>query len=468
MEKKLDDLLKDKTVTKILQVLLVTFKLENNFFKFSKYLNVSSPTLKIKLDNLIKHKIIYKQGVKVRLTCDKIILDMLDKKIPLKKSGTDAKIEKLQRKLVRSYIDKQRTKEQKDIFFIKRPKDNFDIKESITPSLSIAHNFQITAASKSFYLLFDENELEGKGLNLLEFFKDKILYLYDFENDIIENKLIYKQVYRDLLKYGTVNLDACYVKESGEKMFLNIFMIIQTNFLGIQAIINDITQKVQNNRVKQTLTHRFYHLISVIGTITEELHEPDIDNNRQDFLIEQLGKLSSYDYLETMYASNRKPTRIDHFRDFRLNSHLHSIIRQLKFLYGIEKDKVCLSLSDEELTICKTYDVYLYEGLYLLIENLITLSHNHCNFTIHTYKNLAGVICVEIRFPNKILYPIMKLIKSLQGEIIKGVSIKESHLNLKVFLDSLSKQAILELTVANYFQDISIENENRSILLKFK
>lgn len=112
MKKNLEKILDDKLIQKILQVLLTTFKLEDNFLQFSKRLNTSSPTLKSKFDLLIQYKIIYRSGIKVRLTCDNNILDILDKTIPLKMSNRDAKVERLQRKLVQKYINKHREENQ--------------------------------------------------------------------------------------------------------------------------------------------------------------------------------------------------------------------------------------------------------------------------------------------------------------------------------------------------------------------
>lgn len=183
------------------------------------------------------------------------------------------------------------------------------------------------------------------------------------------------------------------------------------------------------------------------------------------FLTEQLDKLSSFDYLETIYASN-SPTIINPFRDFKLNTNLKSITNQLSFLYNIPKNGLYFKESDYEIRIEKSYDIYLYEGLYLLIEKLILASNNSCNCTIHAYKN-QGIKYIEILFSNSINIQIIGLIQSLQSEIIKSSSIKKNHLTLKFFLDDISRKAILELVIATYFNKITIAEDHRSILLEF-
>ena len=102
-----------------------------------------------------------------------------------------------------------------------------------------------------------------------------------------------------------------------------------------------------------------------------------------------------------------------------------------------------------------------------MIEKLILNSNNSCDCTIHTYKS-KGIINIEILFSDNINIQIIKLIQSLQSEIIKSSSIKDNHLNLKFFLDDISRKAILELVIATYFNKISIAEDNRSILLEFK
>jgi hypothetical protein len=103
-----------------------------------------------------------------------------------------------------------------------------------------------------------------KGLRnyKMERLQRKLVYHYDFKRDRIGDELIYTQMYKELINNGSVQMDACYIKQHGERVFLSIFVIIQTNFIGMQSIMTDITQRVQSQRVQKRLTHRFYHLIS--------------------------------------------------------------------------------------------------------------------------------------------------------------------------------------------------------------
>jgi len=463
-KKSIQELLEDKLIQQILQILLTTFKLEKNFLELSKQLKTSRPTLKLKIDDLQKQKIIIRDKSKVHLSTDTDIFEIINEAVPLDKNSKHYKMETLQRKLVYQYIIKHKDPNN---FFKPRPVDNFDIRESIHPSISISNRLEITEASDSFYEMFRDDVPKGRDKrHILSFFKGINIYLYDFENDVIIDELIYTKLYKELLTNGSAQFDACYIKENGIKVFISIFVIIQTNFIGMQSIINNITDKVQAQRLKLRLTNRFYHMISVVDSISDKLRELDIDNDEFKFLTEQLDKLSSFDYLKNIYVANIGG-EIEAYRDFKLNRNLKSIIQQLKFLYEIPKEQLIFNESDYEIQISNSYDIYLYEGLYLLIENLISKSRDECNCTVHAYKR-KGIVYIEIFFSEAINQKIELFIKSLRSEIIKNSSINKNHLHLKMFLDELSREAILELVVSTYFEGIVVVDEGRSILFAFK
>ncbi|SFV63327.1 hypothetical protein MNB_SV-12-296 [hydrothermal vent metagenome] len=366
--------------------------------------------------------------------------------------------------MVQEYIIKHKDKNN---FFKPRPDDNFDIRESIHPSMSISNKLEITEASDSFYELFRDDVPDGREKrNLLNFFKDINIYLYDADKDIIKNRLIYTEMYKELMNNGHVKLKACYIKKSGEKVFLSVFVIIQANFIGMQSIINDITQRVKTQRVRKRLTHRFYHLISVVDSISDKLMALDIDNQEFKFLTKQLDKLSSFDYLENIYVANIGGD-IEPYRDFKLNKNLKSIIQQLRFLYNISDKKLSFKKGEDSLKVSNVYDIYFYEGLYLLIEGLIEKSNHSCDCAISAYER-EEVIYIEISFSDIINSEIEELIESLRSEILKNSCINSSHLHLKMFLDELSRKAILELVVSTYFEKIIIGDEGRSLLFRIR
>lgn len=457
-------LLQDKLTRKIIKILLTTFKLEENFLELSQNLKTSRPTLKNRIDLLEEHEIIIRDKTKVHLSTDIEIFQLLNTTIPVDQTSKNASMESLQREMVYHYIVRHKDTNN---FFKPRPTDNFDIREAIQPSISISNKLEITEASESFYELFKDDVPHAREKRLLlSFFKNVNIYLYDSKTDIIKNELLYTKLYKELLNNGNVHIEACYIKESGEKVFLSIFANIQTNFLGMQSIINNITERVKIQRIRKRLTHRFYHLISVVDSIGEQLKELDIDNKKFKFLTNQLNMLSSFDYLENIYAANTEPL-IEPYRDFKLNRNLKSIIEQLKFLYQIPKSKLIYHKSEYPIKVPNCYDIYFYEGLYLLIENLILKSNHECDCTIHAYKR-NKIIFIESFFSEPINHEIEVFIKSLKNEIIKNSCINQNHLHLKIFLDELSKEAILELVVSSYFDEITIGDDSKSILFKLK
>jgi DNA-binding Lrp family transcriptional regulator len=462
--KSIQELLEDKLTKKIIEILLTTFKLEENFLQLSKHLKTSRPTLKDRIDLLQEYKIILRDKTKIHLSTDIEIFKLLNESIPINKESKNYKIETLQRELVYQYIIRHKDP---DNFFKPRPTDNFDIRESIHPSISISNKLEITEASESFYELFKDDVPNGINKRLLlNFFKGINIYEYDAHNDIIKDTLVYTKIYKELIYNGNAQLDACYIKKSGEKVFLSIFVIIQTNFIGMQSIFNNITERVQTQRIRKRLTHRFYHLISVVDSISDKLKVLDIDNEEFKFLTNQLDKLSSFDYLENIYVANTGG-EMEAYRDFKLNRNLKSILDQLRFLYDIPKEKLVFNPSEYSIKISKTYDIYFYEGLYLLIENLILKSNNGCHCTIHSYKK-NNIVYIEAFFSEPINHQIELFIKSLKSEIIKNSCINKNHLHLKIFLDELSKEAILELVVSTYFDKIIIGNDNKNIIFKLK
>jgi hypothetical protein len=121
---------------------------------------------------------------------------------------------------------------------------------------------------------------------------------------------------------------------------------------------------------------------------------------------------------------------------------------------------------DGQLKVSNVYDIYLYEGLYLLIEGLIDRSDNGCNCNISTYERKQRVF-IRISFSQNINSKIEKFIKALKSEILKNSCINKSHLHLKIFLDKLPKKAILELVVSSYFDSILVDEEGKSLVFEF-
>ena len=460
----IQSLLEDRLIEQILRILLKTFKLEENFLQLSQRLKTSRPTLKNKIDLLVDNEIIVKDKTKVRISTDIDMFMLLDKELPIDIQSKNYKKERLQRELVCQYIIKHKDPNN---FFKLRPNDNFDIRESIHPSISISNKLEITEASDSFFKLFGDDVPDGiERRYLFDFFEDVNIYHYDFKSDVIANELVYTKMYKALIDNGFVKLDACYIKKSGKKIFLSIFVIIQANFIGMQSIMTDITERVTSQRVQKRLTHRFYHLISVVDTISDKLMALDIEDNEFRFLTKQLDKLSSFDYLENVYVNNIGGD-IESYRDFKLNKNLKSIVEQLRFLYDISKKELSFEGGDRLLKVSNVYDIYLYEGLYLLIEGLIARSSSGCDCAISTYeKNKKAFI--QISFSQKINSEIEEFIKALKSEILKNSCINKNHLHLKIFLDELPKKAILELVVSSYFDVILVSDEDKSVVFEFK
>jgi len=459
----IQEILEDKLTQQIIKILLTTFKLEENFIQLSKTLKTSRPTLKKKIDLLEEHKIIVRDKTKIHLTTDIEIFKILDESVPVDKTSKNHKIEILQRELVYQYIIKYKEEEN---FFKPRPDDNFDIREAIQPSISISNKLEITEASESFYKLFSEIENGENKRYLLNFFKGINIYLYDLDNDVISTELAFTTIYKKLLINGYVKINTCYIKKSGEKVFLSIFVIMQTNFIGMQSVMHDITETVKTQRVRSRLTHRFYHLVSVVDSISDKLRNLNIKNKEFITLTNQLDRVSSFDYLESVYAANTKPI-VEMYRDFKLNKNLESIIKQLNFIYQIPKNKLIYNTSEYVIKVPNCYDIYFYEGLYLLIENLILKSTKDYNCSICSYKK-NNIIYIEVFFNQAINTALESFIKSLRVAILKNSQMNQNHLNLKIFIDELEREDILELVVSSYFEKITIEDKNKVILFKLK
>jgi len=92
-------------------------------------------------------------------------------------------------------------------------------------------------------------------------------------------------------------------------------------------------------------------------------------------------------------------------------------------------------------------------------------SDDNCSCTIYSYKK-NGTIYIEIFFSNPINVEITSFINSLKSEILKGGSINKKHLNLKMFLDKLPQNIILELVISTYFNRITIDEKAKNILFK--
>lgn len=459
----IQEILEDKLTQQIIKILLTTFKLEENFIQLSQNLKTSRPTLKKKIDLLEEHEIIIRDKTKIHLTTDIEIFKILDERVPVDRTSKNNKIETLQRELVYQYIIKYKDEEN---FFKPRPADNFDIREAIQPSISISNKLEITEASESFYELFNEVKNGENKRHILNFFKGVNMYLYDLDNDVISTELAFNTIYKKLLINGFVKINTCYIKKSGEKVFLSIFVIMQTNFIGMQSVMHNITERVKTQRVRRRLTHRFYHLVSVVDSISDKLRDLNIDNKEFISLTNQLDRVSSFDYLESVYAANTKPI-VEMYRDFKLNKNLESIVKQLNYIYQIPKDKLIYNKSEYSIKISNCYDIYFYEGLYLLIENLILKSTKDYTCSIRSYKQ-NNIIYIEIFFNQAINSILEDFVKSLRVAILKNSQMNQNHLDLQIFIDELSREAILELVISTYFEKITIEDNNKVILFELK
>lgn len=459
----IQEILEDKLTQQIIKILLTTFKLEENFIQLSNSLKTSRPTLKKKIDLLAEHEIIIRDKTKIHLTTDIEIFKILDESVPVDKTSKNNKIETLQRELVYQYIIKYKDEEN---FFKLRPADNFDIREAIQPSISISNKLEITEASESFYKLFNEVENGENKRHILNFFKGINMYLYDLDNDVISTELAFTTIYNKLLTNGYVKLNTCYIKESGEKVFLSIFVIMQTNFIGMQSVMHNITETVKTQRVRSRLTHRFYHLVSIVDGISDKLRDLNIKDKKFISLTSQLDRVSSFDYLESVYAANTKPI-VEMYRDFKLNKNLESIVEQLNFIYQIPKDKLIYNKSEYSIKISNCYDIYFYEGFYLLIENLILKSTKDYSCSIRSYKK-NNIIYIEIFFNQAINSLLEAFVKSLKVAILKNSQMNQNHLDLQIFIDELSREGILELVISTYFEKITLEDNNKAILFELK
>lgn len=459
----IQEILEDTLTQKIIKILLTTFKLEENFIQLSQNLKTSRPTLKKKIDLLEEYEIIIRDKTKIHLTTDIEIFKILDEGVPVDKTSKNNKIEILQRELVYQYIIKYKDEEN---FFKPRPADNFDIREAIQPSVSISNKLEITEASESFYELFNEVKDGKNKRSLLNFFKGINMYLYDLDNDVISTELAFNTIYQKLLINGFVKINTCYIKKSEEKVFLSIFVIMQTNFIGMQSVMHNITETVKTQRVRSRLTNRFYHLVSVVDSISDKLRDLNIDNKEFIALTNQLDRVSSFDYLESVYAANTKPI-VEMYRDFKLNKNLESIVKQLNFIYQIPKDKLTYNASEYAIKVPNCYDIYFYEGLYFLIENLILKSTKDYNCSIRSYKQ-NNVIYIELFFNQAINAILENFIKSLKVAILKNSQMNENHLNLQIFIDELEREDILELVISSYFEKITIEDNKQVVLLTMK
>jgi hypothetical protein len=113
------------------------------------------------------------------------------------------------------------------------------------------------------------------------------------------------------------------------------------------------------------------------------------------------------------------------------------------------------------------YLLYFYEGLYLLIENLILKSTKDYNCSIRSYKK-NNIIYIEIFFNQALNSTLESFIKSLRVAILKNSQMNQNHLNLQIFIDELAREDILELVISSYFEEITIEDNNKVVLLKMK
>jgi DNA-binding Lrp family transcriptional regulator len=473
MENEFQSILDDKIKGQIIKLLLTTFKLEMSLSKLADILKTSRPTLQKKIEDLEAKGFVYKYKTNIFLTTDKEILTRLDNMLSINSETKKGKIEKIQRKLVRQYIDNLGDIDKQELIkkFGKRPDDNFDIKEIIHPALSITNNLTISSVSDEFYNLFSEynKEEDIKNKNILDFFKETKILIYNFETDTITKNKVYTEIYNNLITQGSANLDVYYKSKDGEEKFFTIFMVIQTNYLGIQSIIPDITSKVLKNRERLRLTHRFYHLVSVLKTLSDEFNELEVNSTEYKLLTDKLKRLSSFQYLNTIYASEKSQKTIKIFRDFQLCKNLESIIQQLNFLYNLEENVLTFNQT-EEIKLSNVYDIYIYEGLYLLLEELIKKAGKSCKYTIQCNKKSKYEKSheIEILFNQNINSDIMEFFKKLKREIIKNASINQNHLDIKFFIDKIPKNMLLELVISTYFKDIQINFNGKLVLLELK
>jgi len=473
MENEFKSIIEDKIKSQIVRLLLTTFKLEMSLSKLADVLKTSRPTLQKKIEDLEEKEFIYKYKTNIFLTTDKDILMRLDSILSINSETKKGKVEKIQRKLVSQYIENLGNIEKQELVkkFGKRPDDNFDIKEIIHPALSITNNLTISSVSNEFYDLFSEynKEEDIKDKNILDFFKETKILIYNFETDTITQEKVYTKIYNSLINQGNANLDVYYKGKDGEEKFFTIFMVIQTNYLGIQSIIPDITSKVLKNRERLRLTHRFYHLVSVLKSVSDEFKELEIDNQQYKILTNKIERLSSFKYLNTIYASEKSQKTIKIFRDFQLCKNLDSIVQQLNFLYNLNKEVLTFKFT-EEVKLSNVYDIYIYEGLYLLIETLIKKSGEKCKYTILCNKRSEHDRSheIEILFNQKINSDIVDFFQDLKIEIIKNASISQNHLDIKFFIDNIPKNMLLDLVISTYFKDIKIHSDYKSVVLELK
>ena len=477
METNIEDIISHKLNKKILRILLTTFKLEINLSTLAIKVGVSRPTLQDRIKILEDANLIHKEKTSIFLTINRDILKKIFELIPVNTDNEYGKIENLKRKLVYQYIDNIDNIDNIELnkLFKKRPNDNFDIKEVMHPAMSISNNLKITEVSNTFYKQFDDlvDNQEVIGRTLLDFFKDANMYIYNFETDTITNEYIYDKIYNGLINEGSINIDIYYKKRDGKEIFLTVFMVIQTNYLGIQSIIPDITNKVLKNRERLRLTHRFYHLINVIKNISDEFNDLNIDNKKYNSLTKKLDKLSSFAYLDTIYASEKSPNNMKIFRDFHLNRNLKSIVEQLRLLYSLKEEVLYFTETKYPIKLSNVYDIYFYEGLYLLIETFIKKANKGCTCHIisnkkdkNPFKNPNHFI--EFSFNQEVNEKIISFLNDLKIEIIKNASINKNHLDIKFFIDDMNSDVLLELVISTYFKDIQINFDKKSIIFEIK
>lgn len=467
-----ESIISDKVTEKILRTLLVKFKLVGSIKDIGKELKISKPTLLNRIETLVEHNLIHKERALLFLTLDMELVKELDRLLPVKKSNRP---DRLKRKLVQNYIGDLQAKnlENKDDieyliekFTQERPDNNFDLKKVIHPSMSISEELTVTSVSDAFREIFN-NGVDHKKTDFTNLFNSSNVFHYDFKKDEITDENVIEEIFDSLIENGKVKVDIC-LKDGRKERYFTVYMVVQTNFLGLQSIIPDITDKVEAMRSKSSLLEKFLHYQYTIRNISKDLSKNKFSNDEQNELIKRLSTLTSYDYINSLLYSGDDSYKLLFSQNpsFKLNENILAIIMQLEVIYNLAPNSISF-LNSEEYPLSNVYNIYLYEGLFLLFESMLVSNSSDCHCNVTTKKSNNNVRII-FEFMENINTDILKLVESLQDETMKNPSFTEEQLSMQYFIDKINKKLLLEIVIGIYFDRIDIDKNIVVFYLKNK